>query len=66
MAKGKFKTSKAKSKRKSKYSDIEKLAFNMGRVKRGLGKDSLVNDSYERGLNPVKKEKPIKKTLFGD
>ena len=53
-------------KKKSKYSDIEKLAYNMGRVKRGLAKDSLVRDSYDRGLNSGNKVVEPKKTLFGD
>lgn len=51
--------------KKSKYTDLEKLAYKMGQIGRGLKNDSLVKDSYERGLNPVEKVKPVKKKLLG-
>lgn len=57
---------KGARKKKSKYSDIEKLAYKVGQIDRGRAKDSLIKDSYERGLASGKKEKAPKKTLFGD
>ena len=66
MAKYYSKKKKGASKKKSKYSDIEKLAYNMGLVQRGLKNESLIKDSYNRGLDSGKKEKAPKKTLFGE
>lgn len=55
------------TKRKSRYTETEKLAFQMGLVKRGLkNENSLISDSYNRGLNSKKKQPKEKKTLFGD
>ena len=48
--------------RKSKRSRLERLAYDMGRVQSGLGKDTKVNDSYKRGQQ--KPEKKAKKPLY--
>lgn len=50
-------------KKKGKYSDLEKFAYKMGQVNRGLGnKNSLVYESFQNG-NTVK-EKKSKKPLL--
>lgn len=46
MAKGK----NTGKKKKSRYSDIEKFAYNLGCVTRGQQSDTLVRDSYNKGL----------------
>ena len=49
-------------KRTRKYTEVEKLAYRMGQVKKGLqNPDSLVCASYERGLNSQAKPR---KALF--
>ena len=52
-----------KRKRKSKYTEVEKIAYRMGQVERGRkNSNSRISESYANGL----KEKPAKekKTLF--
>ncbi len=54
---------KRKNNKKSKYSKLEKLAYDLGRIDRGRSGDTLVNDSYKKGLaNPP--EKQPKKKLY--
>lgn len=54
---------KAKIVKKEKYSELEKLAYKLGQINRGLNHDTKVKDSYDRGLKPaerkVKVEKPV-------
>lgn len=50
-----------KNKKKSKYSELEKLAYNMGKVNRGRQGDTLVNDSYKAGLAGPAEKQPKKK-----
>ena len=38
----------------------------MGQVERGRKNESLIKDSYDRGVVSGNKEKAPKKTLFGD
>lgn len=53
------------NKKKSKYSDTEKLAYSMGCIARGIkNPNSLVYASYQNGLNPKAKEKKPKKSMF--
>ena len=50
------------SKRKSKYCDLERLAYNMGKVKRGLSNpNSRVYASYKNGCSGIAsgKKKPL-------
>lgn len=55
-----------KGKKKSKYSNLEKTAFAMGLVKRGLkNPNSKIYESYNAGINS-KKDPQAKKTMFGD
>ena len=58
MAKRQYQRNK---KRKSRYSDLEVLAFKMGRINQGLKKDTKVKDAYDRGLAGVqrKPKKPV-------
>ena len=54
-------TTKGK-KRKSKYTELERLAYNMGKVKRGISNpDSRVHVSYNNGLKgkTTSKKKPL-------
>ena len=49
-------------KRKSKYNEVEKTAYMMGLVKRGLkNPDSKVTESYNKGINSAERQK---KSLF--
>lgn len=57
-------------KRKSKYTNAEKIAFRMGqeqRIRKSLtgNKDSRVYDAFCKGLSGVP-DKSKKKSLFGD
>ena len=57
-----YRTKKSRSK-KPRYNELQRLAFNMGKVQLGLSNpDSLITESYERGLK--KKERKPRKTLF--
>ena len=52
-----------KTTRKPRYTEVEKVAYYMGQVQRGLkNPDSLISDSYKAGS--TKKERKPKKTLF--
>lgn len=55
---------RASSKKKApKFTKLERLAYNMGKVKQGISNpDSRVHESYKNGLNAKNKRK--KKTLF--
>lgn len=48
---------------KSKYSELENLAFNMGKIQSGLARDTRVKESYEKGKASAtagsKKKKPL-------
>lgn len=56
---------KRKTKKKSKFGPLQKLAFNMGRVKLGLEGDTKIADSYKAGMTrPVPKEKKKKKPVY--
>lgn len=51
--------------RKEKHCELEKLAFKMGCISRGLkNPNSLVRESYNNGLNPKVKEKKPKRTVL--
>ena len=57
-----YKKTTKKGKRKSKYTELERLAFNMGKVKRGISNpDSRVHVSYNNGLKAktTSKRKPL-------
>lgn len=51
-------------KNKSKYTDLEKLAFDLGKIQAGIKEDTKVKESYENGLNSKNKEKKKKKPLY--
>lgn len=53
---------KKKSAKKSKYSDLEKLAHNMGKIAKGVkDPNTKVYTSYQNGLKgSTKPEKPSK------
>lgn len=52
-----------KKKRKSKYTEIEKLAYQLGRIDCGLkNPDSRVSESYANGRKALKVKH--KKSLF--
>ena len=56
------KTFKRKSTRKSKYTEAEKLAYNLGLIEKGKkNPESRIFESYNRGLQGQvsKKQKPI-------
>ena len=62
-----MKNTKNLKQRKSRYTETEKLAFKLGLIKRGLkNENSLISESYNKGLNSKKKQSKEKKTLFGD
>lgn len=62
-----MKNTKNLKQRKSRYTETEKLAFKLGLIKRGLkNENSLISESYNKGLNSKKKQPKEKKTLFGD
>lgn len=45
---------------RSGYSELERLAFNLGRIHQGLDSDTKVKDSYEAGKKGVvKNKKPL-------
>lgn len=49
-------------KNKSKFTELERLAYNMGKIRRGLSNpDSRVNESYNNGLKgkTTKNRKPL-------
>lgn len=51
------------SKRKPRFTEVEKVAYYMGQVQRGLkNPDSKISDSYKAGAT-AKTKKP-KKSLF--
>lgn len=57
---------KTNKKNKAKYTEVEKFAYQLGLVKRGLkSPQSRITDSFNKGVNS-KKEKAPKKSLFGD
>ena len=59
----KFNSRKNRKKKRSRYSDIEKFAYNLGVAKRALDKGgNRVTDSYERGLK--EREKRSRKPLI--
>lgn len=62
MAWGKSKSNYGKSRKKSKYTDIEKFAYKMGSVNRALAGDNRVADSYQSGV--IGPQKKTKKPLF--
>lgn len=49
--------------RKKSASNLKKFAYQLGRVKSGIGSNTAVNDAYQRGLN-AKNNKKEKKPLF--
>ena len=50
------------NKRKSRSSELKRLAYNMGQVEKGLkNSNSQISSSYNAGLNRTKKQK---KPLF--
>lgn len=58
-------TSRGKGmKSKSKYSDLEKLAFNLGKIQAGLNADTKVKESYDNGLNSKNRDKKKQKPLY--
>ena len=58
-------SNKTKTRKKSRYSPLEKLAFQMGRVNLGLQGDTKVADSYKLGATrPQPKQKKVKKATF--
>ena len=53
---------KSRKKKSSGYTQIEKLAYRMGQVKRGLSNsNSRVYESYQKGCNSktTKQRKPL-------
>lgn len=53
------------SKKRSRYSPLQKLAFQMGRVSLGLKGDTKIADSYNAGATrPQPKEKKAKKPMY--
>lgn len=53
----------AKTNKKPKYSETEKLAFRMGQISRGIkNPNSKVYESYNNGLKPPQKKD--KKSMF--
>ena len=53
-----YKRSYKPRKRKSKYSEAEKLAFNLARVQTGLkNPNSKITQSYNNGLDSLKEKK---------
>lgn len=57
-----IRTRRSRRTRRSKYSNLERLAFQMGRIEKGL-KDSntRVYDSYQAGCDTTKR---VKKPLY--
>ena len=50
------------SKQKKKFTEVERLAYNMGRIKKGLSNpNSRVYESYQNGCNgkTTKNKKPL-------
>lgn len=64
MAYRSYGKSRKSSKSKKKYTEVERLAYNMGRIKKGLSNpNSRVYESYVNGCNDNKTSKK-KKPLF--
>ena len=62
MAYGKYGKSKKFGKSKKKYTEVERLAYNMGRIKKGLSNpNSRVYESYVNGCQgkTTKNTKPL-------
>lgn len=62
MAYRKYGKSKAPGKKKKKYTEVERLAYNMGRIKKGLSNpNSRVYESYVNGCKgkTTKNTKPL-------
>ncbi len=54
---------KTKKTKKSKYTELERLAHNLGKIKKGLEGDTRVKDSFNNGYNGASEKAP-KKKLF--
>lgn len=54
---------KSKKTKKSKYTELEKLAYDIGKIAKGIQSDTRVRDSYENGFSVQTKKNP-KKSLF--
>lgn len=60
---GKTYKKKTYSRKKKKYTDVEKFAYNLGLVQKGLkNPDSRVTESYQNGLKVQETKK--RKSLF--
>ena len=56
---------RTKTRKKSRYSPLQKLAFKMGRVKLGLEGNTKVADSFNAGATrPKPREKKVKKPVY--
>ena len=57
-----YSTKKPKRKKRSSYTELERMAYNLGRVKRGLNNpNSRVFESYKNGCTgkTTKNRKPL-------
>lgn len=57
-----YTASKSKRRKKNSYTELERMAYNLGKVKRGLSNpNSRVYESYKNGCTgkATKKRKPL-------
>ena len=55
-------TRRSRRTRRSKYTNLESLAYQMGRIEKGLkDPNTRVHDSYQAGCNATKR---VKKPLY--
>lgn len=64
MANNRKNGSSNNNRRKSKYSELEALAYKMGQIQSGLGSDTKVKASYENGKNSKNKGQRKSKPLY--
>ncbi len=60
---GNGKSGGSKYRKKSKYTELERLAYNLGKIEGGLEADTRVRDSYIKGQTANAESKQKRKPL---